>query len=381
MKIREIIKSKVPLYTKVKYFDLFNDIICNLKSILKRENKSKIKLIFSDEYFQVEKNNNKNNNSIKENCMKYFQKLENSILKNIFYNGKKLSEIEYLYIKHLAKEYKKRLDLISIQNKQNKEFTLNIYIQLCQSKILLINNLKNKKKKSIKLKLNKNLSFQERRNNLLKINENQLTNFSEEDDKKNLNLFIGKFNMKKFLDKEQIIELKKGDFVNAYIFKNKFDKLKGKPFIFRENSILNKKKQRFSNHGLPLYYGEKGKINVHRFSSMAIDKYSVPLYLIKEIRKQKERKEFEEKKLKKNAFSSQNFKINENEFNNIEKKSIECYTNRQSVRNHNNNLINKYNFEGHIYSKNNLSARNIINKKTRNKIDLRSYLSKEDLYY
>ena len=62
MKIREIIKSKVPLYTKVKYFDLFNDIICNLKSILKRENKSKIKLIFSDEYFQVEKNNNKNNN-------------------------------------------------------------------------------------------------------------------------------------------------------------------------------------------------------------------------------------------------------------------------------------------------------------------------------
>ena len=108
--------------------------------------------------------------------------------------------------------------------------------------------------------------------------------------------------MKKFLDKEQIIELKKGEFVNAYIFKNIFDKLKGKPFIFRENSILNKKKQRFSNHGLPLYYGEKGKINVHRFSSMAIDKYSVPLYLIKEIRKQKEQKEFEEKNLKKMLF-------------------------------------------------------------------------------
>ena len=85
--------------------------------------------------------------------------------------------------------------------------------------------------------------------------------------------------------------------------------------------------------------------------------------------------------MKKNAFSSHNFKINEPEFNNIEKKSIECYTNRQSVKIHNNNLINKYNFEGHIYSKNNFSARNINNKGTRNKISLRSYLSKEDLYY
>ena len=378
MKIREIIKSKVPLYTKEKYFDLFNDIICNLKTILNKEKKSKIKLIFSDDFFQNEKINNKNNNSIKENCLKYIQKLENSILKNIYYKGKKLSEIEFLYLKHLAKEYKKRLDLISIQNKQNQEYTLNIYIQLCQNKILLINNLKNKKRKNIKFKLNKNLSFQERRNNLLKINENQLTNFPEEDDKKNLNLFIGKFNMKKFLDKEQIIELKKGEFVNAYIFKNKFDKLKGKPFIFRENSILNKKKLRFSNCGLPIYYGEKGKINVNRFSSIAIDKYSVPIYLVREIRKQKE---LEEKKLKKNAFSSHNFKVNEPEFNNNEKKSIECYTNRQSIRNQNNNLNNKYNFEGQIYSKNNFSARNINNKKTRNKIGIRSYLSKEDLYY
>ncbi len=378
MKIREIIKSKVPLYTKEKYFDLFIEIICNLKSILKKDNKSKIKLIFSEDFFQDEKNNIINNNSIKENCMKYIQKLENSILKNIYYNGKKLSEIEYLYLKHLAKEYKKRLDLISIQNKQKKEYTLNIYIQLCQNQILLINNLKNKRK-SIKLKkICKNLSFQERRNNLLKINEHQLTNFSEEEEKKNVNLFIGKFNMKKFLDKEQIIELKKGDFVNAYIFKNKFDKLKGRPFIFRQNSILNKKKQRFTNNGLPVYYGKKGKINVHRLSSIAIDKYSVPISLIREIRKQKE---LEDKKLKKNAFSSHNFKINEPEFNNIEKKSIECYTNRQSVKIHNNNLINKYNFEGHIYSKNNFSARNINNKGTRNKISLRSYLSKEDLYY
>ena len=130
MKIREIIKSKVPLYTKEKYFDLFNDIICNLKTILNKEKKSKIKLIFSDDFFQNEKINNKNNNSIKENCLKYIQKLENSILKNIYYKGKKLSEIEFLYLKHLAKEYKKRLDLISIQNKQNQEYTLNIYVKI-----------------------------------------------------------------------------------------------------------------------------------------------------------------------------------------------------------------------------------------------------------
>ena len=37
--------------------------------------------------------------SIQEKCKKYIQKLENSILKNIYYKGIKLSEIEFLYLK------------------------------------------------------------------------------------------------------------------------------------------------------------------------------------------------------------------------------------------------------------------------------------------
>ena len=87
--------------------------------------------------------------------------------------------------------------------------------------------------------------------------------------------------MEKFLNKEQIIELQKGEFVNGYIFKNKFDENKGNEFIFRENNIK-KKKHRFSKiQGSPEYYIEKGKVNVNRFSTISIDKCSLFLFLIK----------------------------------------------------------------------------------------------------
>ena len=45
--------------------------------------------------------------------------------------------------------------------------------------------------------------------------------FDEDEDKnKIINLFIGKFDINKFLKNQQKIELKKGGFVNAFIFKN-----------------------------------------------------------------------------------------------------------------------------------------------------------------
>ena len=48
MNLREIIKEKMPLFTKGKYFSIFSDILMNIKSILKKENDSKIKLFFKD---------------------------------------------------------------------------------------------------------------------------------------------------------------------------------------------------------------------------------------------------------------------------------------------------------------------------------------------
>ena len=49
----------------------------------------------------------------------------------------------------------------------------------------------------------------------------ELLKFEEDEDKnKIINLFIGKFDINKFLKNQQKIELKKGGFVNAFIFKN-----------------------------------------------------------------------------------------------------------------------------------------------------------------
>ncbi len=221
MNLREIIKEKMPLFTKPKYFSIFSDILMNIKSILKKENDSKIKLIFEDKLENSTNNNNTIKNSIKLNCKRYIEKIENSILKNTIYKGIKLSEIEYLYLKNLAIKYKKKLDMLSKLKMQKKETILNIYLQICQKKIIEINK-ENKKNFPILLK---NLS--PRQSLLLNKNEKkkEIKNSSSEEKEKK-NIFIGTFNMEKFLNKEQIIELQKGEFVNGYIFKNKFNENK-----------------------------------------------------------------------------------------------------------------------------------------------------------
>ena len=361
MKLSELIKEKIPLFTKIKYFDIFSNILSNIKTILINEKKSKIKLIFGNEMFEIEKKDT--TDSIEEKCKKYIQKIENSILKNIYYKGIKLSEIEFLYLKNLAINYKRKIDLIAIQKKKKKDYILIVYLQLCKKEILLNNNIKNSK-----LYLNKKNSF---------LNNKEII-ISEEEEKKNINIYIGKFNMKKFLDKEQIIKFQKGEFVNGYIFNDKFDKLNGKPFNFRDFN-LNKKKERFSNNqGSPNFYSEKGKKNVHKFNSITFDKYSVPLSLIKEIKKQKE---FGNKEHKMKVKSTPNIKINDNYFYHDNKNIMKSENNNKSSRIRKTCLEKRLNTDINSFPKlkKNSSQRIII--KSRNKIKLKNYFSSNDLYY
>ena len=65
----------MPLFTKPKYFSIFSDILMNIKSILKKENDSKIKLIFEDKLENSTNNNNTIKNSIKLNCKRYIEKI------------------------------------------------------------------------------------------------------------------------------------------------------------------------------------------------------------------------------------------------------------------------------------------------------------------
>ena len=358
MKLIELIKQKIPLFTKIKYFDIFSNILTNIKTILKNEKKSQKKLIFGDEIFEIEKTNV--TNSIQEKCKKYIQQLENSILKNLYYKGIKLSEIEFLYLKHLSINYKRKIDLISIQRKENKDYILNLYLHLCKKMIILNNNLQNSE-----LYFNKN-------NSILK---NKPINIPQEQEEKNINIYVGKFNMKKFLNHEQIIHLQKGEFVNAYIFKNKFDKLKGKPFNFRDSNLY-KKKERISNYqGSPIFYAEKGKKNVHKFGSLHFDKYSIPLSLIKEVKKQKE---LENKDIKMKVKSTPNITITDNFFDKKNKKS-EKYNKSPRIRK--TILEKRFHTDINLYPKMKISTSERLMINSRKKIKLKNYFSSNDLFY
>ncbi len=357
MKLSELIKQKIPLFTKIKYFDIFSNILTNIKTILKNEKNSKIKLIFGDDIFEKEKKNEII--SIQEKCKKYIQKLENSILKNIYYKDIKLSEIEYLYLKNLSINYKRKIDLISIKTKEKKDYILNLYLQLCKKMIILNNNLQNKE-----------LYFNQKHFVLNNIE----INLPKEQEEKNINIYIGKFHMKKFLDKEQIIHLQKGEFVNAYIFKNIFDKLKGKPFIFRDSNLY-KKKERFSHyHGSPNFYAEKGKKNIHQFGSNHFDRNSIPISLIKEVKKQKELKN---KSNKMKVKSTPNIRITDNNFGQIKKTE----NNIKSPRIKKTVLQKRFNTDINPFPKMKISSSQRIIIKSRNKVELKNYFSSNDLFY
>ncbi len=88
--------------------------------------------------------------------------------------------------------------------------------------------------------------------------------------------------MKKFLDQEQIVHLQKGEFVNTYIFKYKFDKLKVKPLNFRDCN-LQKKKKDFQIIKVHQFLCRKREKNIHKIGLNHFDKYSIPLSLNKEV--------------------------------------------------------------------------------------------------
>ena len=259
MKIKNFILKNVPLFTNKKYYNLFYDILYNFEEInkidIKEKNIKNKNLIFDEKNYT-----NDDNYNINSTTKKFWEKLFNSINNIQNFKGKNYKELEICYIKKLAKIYYYKLLELSHQkkSKKNLQYIISIYLELCKSKIKY--NEYHKKNKRFS-------SFKFDKNSIL---------FHDDDDipdkKKIVNLFIGKFDVNKFLDKEQIIEFKKGEFVNAFIFTNK------KPSNLRvwsnspgtrEISIYNKQKKIANKKEIPApeIYGEKNYRRIHRFNS------------------------------------------------------------------------------------------------------------------
>jgi hypothetical protein len=99
---------------------------------------------------------------------------------------------------------------------------------------------------------------------------------SDEDEinskKKVVNLFIGRFDVEKFFNKEQVIEFKQGSFVNAFIFKDKSNtenKIETK-HQQKEISVYKNKKKNNTTELKNLNDGRKSNFNsAHRFGSLS----------------------------------------------------------------------------------------------------------------
>ena len=233
MNVSEIFLKKIPLFLNEKYSDIFFDYLRNMKQILiENEKKNKISL------FDIL--DSKSQKITKNKIYKYFNEIEKGINKEEKYNNKIYSHLELAYLKNKAKLYHRKLQLIAVELKKKTESCIEYYIRLCKLKIkqsyksqsLDLNNnkiiIESKKKVLDKKKITSHLSNKilikhekkEKDKEKEKESDEELK-FDEDIDKnKIINLFIGKFDINKFLKNQQKIELKKGGFVNAFIFKN-----------------------------------------------------------------------------------------------------------------------------------------------------------------
>ena len=408
MKIKNFILKNVPLFTNKKYYDLFYNILYNFDEInkidIKEKNIKNKDLIFDEKNYKIEENYN-----IKTITKKIWEKFFNSIHNIQNFKGKFYKELEICYIKKLAKIYYNKLLELSHQkeSKKNLQFIISIYLELCKSKIKY--NDYNQKKKRFS-------SFQFDKNSIL---------FKDDDDipdkKKIVNLFIGKFDVNKFLDKEQIIEFKKGEFVNAFIFTNK------KPSNLRvwsnspgtrEISIYNKHKKIANKKETPApeIYGEKNYRRIHRFNSTKfIDNINNKLLfqkkynnkIINNCNKSKNNQNENEdiniiykndnKKtidsygnrnlLKKSLFGKENVKNLKLNFDKNDNKSDSKKSGFYSSRNKTNFSLGKtqttnFNFQSNFYFPELKLNKNKFQKKIKfNKSKIKYYLSKNDMYY
>ena len=225
MNLKERILLKLHLFLNLKYANSFFDILRDINDIIIEDEKEKKEKIFGS-------------GSLKEKKSKNIFFCFNEILKLMkekkIYKNYSFTKLEFLYLKNKAKLYYKKLNLIGIEVKKRTEYLIEYYIKLC--KIELKKNSQDKineepkkrtnkklfstiRKRNLDFHLEKKITIENKKNN----NNDELeeeNNLEVEDNKNIINLFIGKLDIKKFIQRKQIIKLKKGGFINAFIFKD-----------------------------------------------------------------------------------------------------------------------------------------------------------------
>ena len=229
-KIKDDIKKNMDLFVKEKYMNTFFDILRKVKEIIKNEENKKIETIFN-RFFKEKKKEI----PFEDKIQNYFIKLKKSIFINATCLNYTLSNLEISYLKRKAKIIRQKCYIIAIQYKKKIDYIIELYITLCQKELEILKEIENER-----IKREKYGKYYKRKTKLI----NQLEEEDDEKKEKVINLFIDNFDVYDNLSNVRIIHIKKGEYINAYLFQKKeenYDNYKLKIFKEPSSKYLEKK--------------------------------------------------------------------------------------------------------------------------------------------
>ena len=222
MKLKKLFTERIPLFLNEKYCDILFDYLRDIKRIMVQDEEKNKKSLFET--------NEKEYKKITKNWIyKCFRQIGMAIFQKEKYFGATYSHLELAYLKFKAKFIHRKINLLAIELRKRTDLCVEYYIKICKHEFYRMNKREPNllKHKSIRMERRKSINSavfhleKINRNDKKEINNDSDFKFEEEEEnKKIINLFIGKFDINKILKNQQTIELKKGGFVNAFIIKN-----------------------------------------------------------------------------------------------------------------------------------------------------------------
>lgn len=245
------IYSKIPKFTKEPFFFLYKQLLYELTDQLLCARRNKIKSLSKpNSPFTIIPSNP----SVSWESIAYFLHQHDT-----YYNNTSYSCLSVAYIKHyIIKKILPKILSVSNDIKRSWDYVIRIHLRACKYEI-----------EKIKRKRDNN-------NNNNTIQRETVPDFDDEDNskkKKNIvHLFVGNFDLKKFLDNEQLIKTKESEFCKTFIFStvNK-----------REHKHKSHTTQRSLQHTLNTKTINKTKRNNVKLGKCTINKQKLPIKLQK----------------------------------------------------------------------------------------------------
>ena len=196
MKIKDVLQKKIGYFISEKYTEAFCEILRNIKEILIEDQNNKEYETIIQRFLK-----DKKVESVHDKINNYITSIEKPMLTDEYYLNYKFSKLEMSYLKYKAKLIRKKCKLLAIEYKKPLSVLIELYIRNCQKEL-------------------KNSKYEP---NILKRGRKKQNEEEEEDDEReSINLFIGKFDYKKFLEQLQVVKMKKTGYVHAFIFQDPY---------------------------------------------------------------------------------------------------------------------------------------------------------------